>query len=112
MDLKSSTNIVHQIYLRIRRVCSRRCAKTFLANAPRDSRICTADICEVDLLSSKSHIHHALPAGKSFATGQGQGEGFLLCVFCNGFAGDGWMDLLAQYDRFKNRALVLLVKIT
>jgi hypothetical protein len=62
------------------------------------------------LQSSKFHIHHALPAGKNFATGQGQGDGFLLGFFCDGFAGDGRMDLLAQFDRFENRALVLLLK--
>jgi len=62
------------------------------------------------LQSSKSLFHHALPAGKSFATGQGQGEGFLLGLFCNGFAGNGRMDVLAQFDRFENRALVLLLK--
>jgi hypothetical protein len=62
------------------------------------------------LQSSTSHIHHALPTGKSFATGKGQGEGFLLGFFCNGYAGHGWMDLLAQFDRLENRALVLLLK--
>ena len=62
------------------------------------------------LQSSTSRIHHALPAGKSFATGQGQGEGLLRGFFCNGFAGDGRMDLLAQFDRLENRALVLLLK--
>jgi hypothetical protein len=62
--------------------------------------------------SQKLDTQHALPPGKSFAAVQGQGDGFHPGFFCSGFDGDGWVDLLAQFDRFENRALVLLLELT
>ncbi len=50
---------------------------------------------------------HALQSRKSSAAAQGQGSGFLLGFFYIGFAGDGWMALLAQFDCLESRAVVL-----